>query len=104
MDIFDEVTLISQKSGSSSAGNKDLHSKEMIELFAEQGLNENAIRELLDVLQANNISTVNELSLFPLDKLPTLKLKPKARSVLKVVIPKLNGDSSSLFLFDFSYY
>lgn len=111
MDIFDELSPISQKTGSSSSGNnsnyngnngKELQaSKELIELFSEQGLNENGIKELLEVLLANNISSVNDLSMFPLDKLPSLKLKPKARSVLKVIIPKLNG---CFLILEFSFY
>lgn len=59
-------------------------------LLEEKGMNEKSVGEILEVLLANNISSVNELSMFPVDKIPSLKLKPKARSVLKAVIPKLN--------------
>jgi hypothetical protein len=82
--------FISQKSTS----NKDIGGtalKELKNLLIENGLIEKASAEILDVLVANNVNSITELAAFPMDKLPSLKLKPKGRSVLKVLIPKLNG-------------
>eukprot|EP01127_Copromyxa_protea_P015556 TRINITY_DN4488_c0_g1_i2.p1 TRINITY_DN4488_c0_g1~~TRINITY_DN4488_c0_g1_i2.p1 ORF type:complete len:1740 (+),score=308.01 TRINITY_DN4488_c0_g1_i2:97-5220(+) len=45
--------------------------------------------DTISKLRQNRIYTVSELAAFSLDKLPVLKLKPKARSILRTVIPKL---------------
>lgn len=48
-------------------------------------------------LKQNRVHTISDLATFPLDKLSVLKLKPKARSILRTVIPKLAGSCSIEF-------
>ena len=66
------------------------------EVLQETKLSAEQVEETLEKLHSHKIFTPPELAALPIDDVANLKLKPKARAVLKELIPKLNGQFSVL--------
>ena len=63
-------------------------------LLLEEKLTEAQADQCIKKLKENGVTTPEQLAAFPIPAIANLGLKPKTRSVLKAVIPKLNGVSS----------
>lgn len=77
-------------------GEKDALDK-IRHLLQEEKLTEAQIVQCIDKLREHGVHTVEQLAAFPVAHIGDLGLKPKARSVLKAVIPKLNRESHYTF-------
>jgi hypothetical protein len=67
------------------------HGLEPLRQLMGEKLTDEQINQCILKLTQNGVHTIEELAAFPLSQIVSLGLKPKARSVLKIIIPKLNG-------------